>query len=326
MRDFRADHIAAQNRGEAIVVQPVLRLVLDVEVELAGLEGFEGDAVVPVEVHHDPVEIVFAAVHRQFFAPPALHAFEHQAAPGIDLDDAVGAAAQRRGEGGGAEVAILPVMLRQHRKLAQAQDQQRVAGAPQDETHPVGGEDIDPLHLLQVGAVHRVPLLDQGAIGKGHVAGGDRPAVVEACFRPQVEYHPAAVFRVFHALRDQAIAGGWFVAGRVVQAGAHHQRFVQLVDAVLEEIAGADRAGAFQGVGVERVEAARGHQAQGAAFGGVGIGPVEVLEIGRILERAELGITMALGNRGEAGQAHGQAEDQEGEATHQACVRVLGYF
>lgn len=138
MRDFRADHIAAQNRGEAIVVQPVLRLVLDVEVELAGLEGFEGDAVVPVEVHHDPVEIVFAAVHRQFFAPPALHAFEHQAAPGIDLDDAIGTAAQRRGEGGGAEVAILPVMLRQHRKLAQAQDQQRVAGAPQDETHPVG--------------------------------------------------------------------------------------------------------------------------------------------------------------------------------------------
>ncbi|MNY55790.1 hypothetical protein D3C86_1917990 [compost metagenome] len=123
MRDLRTDHLAARNRRKAVAVGPVLRLLLDIEVELTGLEGFEGHMAVAVELHLDPIEVVLAAIDRQFLAPPILHPFEGQAAPRVDPGDAVRTAAQRRLEGGGLEVAILPVMLRQYRQFAQAQDQ-----------------------------------------------------------------------------------------------------------------------------------------------------------------------------------------------------------
>ncbi|MCY1435354.1 hypothetical protein D9M71_514460 [compost metagenome] len=50
-------------------------------------------------------------------------------------------------------------MRRQHRHLAQAQDQQRIAGALEHEADTPWVEDVDPLHFLQVGAVDRVAFL-----------------------------------------------------------------------------------------------------------------------------------------------------------------------
>ena len=125
--NFGLDHIAAAYRREVIAIGPVLGLVLDVNVELAGLERLEGDIAVAVELHFNPVEVVFAAVDRQVGAPPVLDALKDQLAPGGNPGNAIGAATQRWLEGGGFEVALYPVMLGQHGQFAQAQNQQRVA-------------------------------------------------------------------------------------------------------------------------------------------------------------------------------------------------------
>ena len=155
-------------------------------------------------------------------------------------------------------------------------------------------EDVDPLHFLQVGAVLRVTILDQQAVGEGHIVGGNWPTIVEARLFAQVEHHPAAVFAVLHALGNQPIAGAGFVARWVVLAGAGHQRLVQFADAVLHEIGRSRRAASLEAVWVERIEGAIGHDPQRAAFGGVGIHPVKVGEAGGVFEGAELGVAVAF--------------------------------
>ncbi|MNE86368.1 hypothetical protein D3C80_1834610 [compost metagenome] len=84
--------------------------MLDVDIELASLECFEGHPAVTVELHLDPIEVVLAPVDRQVLAPPILDAFEHQASAGLYFADPVRAAAQGRLEGSGLEVAGFPVV------------------------------------------------------------------------------------------------------------------------------------------------------------------------------------------------------------------------
>jgi len=197
-------------------------------------------------------------------------------------------------------------MLGQHWQFAQAQDQQRVAGALEHKTDTVAVEDVDPRDFLQVGAVLRMTFGQQGAIGKRHVIRGDRLAIVKACFRAQVEHHPAAVLAVLHRLGNQPVAGGRLIAGRRVLAGADHQRFVQLIDAVLQEVRCGNRARTFEGIRVEGVERAKRHDPQRPAFRRCRVYPIEVGEFGRVLERAELRITVAFGNRRVRSKAQGQ--------------------
>ncbi len=199
-------------------------------------------------------------------------------------------------------------MLRQHGQLAESQNQQGVARALEYEADAVAVEDIDPLYFLQVGAVLRMALLEQQPIGKSDVIGGDRFTVMEARLGSQVEHHPAAVLAVLDRLGDQSVTGSRFVAGRIVAAGAGHQGFVQFGDAILQEVGGGDRAGAFERIGVEGVEGAGSHEAHRAAFGGVGVDPVEVGKAGGVFERAELGIAMALADARPGGKADGQTE------------------
>ncbi|MNE20209.1 hypothetical protein D3C80_1133180 [compost metagenome] len=279
--------------------------------------------VVAIELHLDAVEVVLAAVDRQVLAPPVLHPFEHHASARHHLGDAVGAAAQRRLVAGGLEVALAPVVLRQYRQLAEAQDQQRIAAALEHEAHPVAVENVDPLDFLEGGAVVRMAVAAEQAVGEGHVVGGDRLVVVEARLGTQVEHHPAAVLAVLHRGGDQAVAGGRLVTRRIVGAGAGHQRGIQFGDAVLQEVAGTGRAGALEGVGVEGVEGAGGHQSHAAALGRVGVDPVEMAEVGRVLERTELGVAVAFRDGGASGQAGSQTEQQGEETTHQARVRSV---
>src|SRR5690606_20406880 len=110
-------------------------LVFQIDIELAGLEGFEGDVVVAVELDLHAVDIVLAPVDRKIPSPVVPDPFEYQTAAGRHLADAVGAAVERRLEGGFAEGAIAPVMFRQHRQLAQTQDQQRVVCLLEDEAY-----------------------------------------------------------------------------------------------------------------------------------------------------------------------------------------------
>ena len=321
--DFGADHFAAFDVRELVAVGPVLGLMLDIEIELPGFEGFEGDVAVAVELHLDPIEIVLAAVDGQLLAPPILHPFKHHAPAGYDLGDAVRPAAQWRGVGGGLEVAVLPVMLGQDWQFAQVQDQQWIVGLLEHEADAMAAKDVDPFNVLQVGAVLRVALLDQQAVGKGHVVSGDRHTVVKGRFGAQVEHHPAAVFAVLDGAGDQPVTGGRLVTGRVVLTAAGHQRLVQLTDAVLGEVGCRRRAAALEGVRVEGVEGAESHDPHATALGGVRVHPGKVGKAGGVLEFTELGIAMTFAQVGEGAHAHGQAGEQQ-EGTHQAQNPIHG--
>ena len=144
MGDLRLDHLPTACRREVIAIGPVLGLVFDVDIELAGLERFEGHIAVAVELNLDPVEVVFAAIDRQVLAPVILDPLEYQLSTGLYLGDAIRTTAQWRLKGSGLEVAAFPVMLWQHRQFAQTQDHQWIASTFEDEADTLRVEDVDP--------------------------------------------------------------------------------------------------------------------------------------------------------------------------------------
>ncbi len=310
MRDARTDHVPSLHGGKLVAVGPVLGLVLDVEIEFADLERFEGHCAVAIELHLDPVEVVLAAVDRQIGAPPVADALEHHLPARLHPADPVRAAAQGRFEGGGLEVPVLPVVLRQHGQFAEAQDQQRIVGRLEYEANAVAVEDIDAAHPLQARPVAWMTVLEQQTIGEGDIVGGNRLAIVKTGRIAQVEDDPAAIVRVLDRFGDQSVGRGRFVTGRIVDAGTHHQRLVEFADAVLEEARRGAGARAFEGIGVECVEGARSHQAYDAAFWRIGIHPVEMGEILWILEDAELRVAVTFADSGKRGGAQGQADQR----------------
>ncbi|MNO88406.1 hypothetical protein D3C76_798550 [compost metagenome] len=84
VRDLRLDHLASTDRRKTVAGGPVFRLVLDVDVELAGLERFERDVAVTVELDFHAIDVVLAAVDRQVLAPVVLDPLEHDLAPRVD--------------------------------------------------------------------------------------------------------------------------------------------------------------------------------------------------------------------------------------------------
>ena len=156
----------------------------------------------------------------------------------------------------------------------------------------MGAEQVDALDLLQHGPVVGVALLAQQPVAEGDVMGGDRPAIVEARLGPQVEYHPAAVVGKLQGFGDQPVGGIGLVARRIVDAVADHQRLVQLADAVLVEVAGTDRAGALERIGIEGVERTAAHHPQSATLGRVRVDVVEVGEVPGVLRLAKDRITV----------------------------------
>ena len=157
-----------------------------------------------------------------------------------------------------------------------------------------------------------MPLFLQQSVGEGDVLGGNRLAVVKARFWPQVEYDPAAVVGKLQAFGNQAVGRVRLVTGGVVDAAAHHQRLVQLADAKLAKVAGVDRAGALEGVRVERVEGAAAHDPQGTALGRVRVDVVQMLEVGGVLGLAVERVTMLAveGRPGGLGEGKQQRQAQ----------------
>ena len=88
--------------------------MVNIQVEFAGLESFEGYAVIAIELDFHAVDVVFAAVDRQVCAPIVLYALVHHAASRIDPGDAVWPAVESGLEGGLSKLSIFPVMLRQY--------------------------------------------------------------------------------------------------------------------------------------------------------------------------------------------------------------------
>ena len=79
----------------------------------------------------------------------------------------------------------------------------------------------------------------------------------------------------------------------------------------------------LEGVRVERVECAKGHELYAASLWGVRVHPSKVGKAGGVLEFTELGIAMTFAQVGEGAHAHGQAGEQQ-EGTHQAQNPIHG--
>src|SRR5690606_38820918 len=146
-----------------------------------------------LEAHSYAVDIVFADVDRQVFAPPVGNPLETQAAAGFYLGDAVGTTAQRRLEAGTGEVTPAPVVPGQHRQLAKVKNLLAGGRLLEDEAYPQRCKNTDPRHVLQVVAVLWVSVFFQGAPGKLDIGCRDWPVIMKAGLLAQVEHHPAQI-------------------------------------------------------------------------------------------------------------------------------------
>ncbi len=280
---------------------PVLRRIFEVDVVLAGLEGFQGDRHVAIGVDGDGVEVIESAGDRKVLGPPVLDSLVADGASRIDLGDAVGAAAHRNFHAGLGKVAVGPPVFRQDRDLPEDQRQFAVAGVLEVEAHAklVLGDHLVDVRIVV--AVHRVALAHQRLEGEHHVFGGDRRAIAETGLGAQVEAHVAVVRCLLDLLREQAVFGERLVL-RLEGQGVVDQAQRRGRDALADER-------------VKAVEAAEVGLAEDAAFRRIRIHVVEMLEIGGILRRLIVERQcMFRGGEERAAAAEQQGCQQRGEA------------
>src|SRR5581483_656646 len=164
-------------------------------------------------------------------------------------------------------------------------------------------------HVLEHLVVERVALLLEYVEGEHDVVGGKLGAVGEMRLGPQMERHRHAVVGDLCALGDETVHRVGFVARR------RHQRVEQKLEPL--------RRVTLENVVVEAVEG--GHSApaderEGAALGRLGVGVVEVLEVGWIGEIAEGGESvLSLGGGGRGGD---QGNDEEGNRPNETSQGV----
>ncbi len=276
------------------------------EVDRAGLEGFEGDLALAVIFEAQALEVVGAHVDRQVLAPIIGVELELDVAPLLEGLDAIRAGAERRLERRGVEVAALPPVLRKHRHADD--DEMGVARALLDEAHQhdvvsLGGDALDLAQQLRVG---RMRLLLERVEGEGDVRRGHLRAVGKARLGPEQEAVAELVRGIAHRAGEQPVDRVRLVAV------AGHQR--------VEGRRHARRAVALLGIdvhGVERVEVLvagrrRDLERQHAAFRSVRIHIGEVLEVRRQREIPERGEAVRLDVvvREGAGKAQHAARDE----------------
>ena len=278
MRDFFLDELAVGNGGDVVGGRPVLGCVLLSEIELSGLERLQRDSRIAVVVDVDLVEVVATLVHRQILCPVVPGPLVGDGSPRIDLFDPVGPAAQRELQRGLVEFPLCPPGLGQDGQLTDDQRQLPVLSALEAEFDPVRPEDLDLADTAEIGAVERVALGLQRLHRERDIFGSQWTPVVESGLRAQVEDHPTAVLRNFHALGNQSVAGEGFVIAAVCQRVEDQPQAAGL--ATLEDIR------------IEAVKTAHARQAHIAAFGRVRFGVVEMREIRGIFQVAVHGQTV----------------------------------
>ena len=303
---------AVAHRRHVVLQRPGLGLVLVVIIDVAGLEGLADDGIVTEVLIADALEVGAPAIDRQVLAPPVLDPLDHDVAAGLEVDDAVGAAAERRLQGGLLEVALLglPVVLRQDRHLADDQRQLPVAGLGERELDPPLAELLRARDAAVVESVEGMSLGLERLERPDHVVHGDRLAVVPARLGSQVEDHPGTILRPFDGLGDEAVFGERFVAAMGQQR--------------LHGPAGARVA--LGNVRVEAVEGAALGQSDRAALGRLRVDVVEVGEIGPVFGLAVhgdgvsdvhvIGFAGPLVGPGREGEAKAQSEQDRGEGAH----------
>ena len=263
---------AVAHRRDVVRGGPILRRRFQTQVVRAGLQRLERDGHVAVVVEAQRVEVVAPAVHRQILAPIVGDALVRAPAAGLELIDLVGCAAERRIERRVFEVALLPIVLGQHRQLAE--DERQLAVLTWFEAE-LDGTVADLLYLVDAGVVgteDRRSLRAQGVEGPHHVLDRDRLAVVPARLRAQGEDHPRTILRRLDALGEQAVLAERLVGRR------RQQRIVDL--------RASDVGIALDDERIEAVEGAQTVTTQHPALRRVGVGVVEMGEVGPVLEIA----------------------------------------
>ncbi len=298
--DLFLDQSTFTDRRDVVGVGPVFRGNFQPVIELASLEGFQGDGVVAeiVGAHH--IEVVETAIDRQVLAPVVLDPLVTDRTSGLDLADLVRPAAQRRFEIALGEVAVFPPVLGQHGQLTDDQRQLAIVVVLEGEQHPqwVFGDHL--VDIAVVAAIQRCATFHQGLEAEHHVLGTDRMAVMEACLRAQVVAHPAIVRGFLDLAGDQPVFGEGFVQALPRQG-------------VVDQVGVVGRY-AFADEGVEAVEAAEAGLAEGPAFGRIRIDVIEVFEIRRVLGRFVVQGQGVLRRRlGDTGYTR---EEQAEEGTH----------
>ena len=282
--DLFLDDATFTQRRAVIAGGPVLGAELQVEIQLAGLECFQGDAGVAVVIHYHPIEVVETLAYRQLGRPVIANPLKANRATGAHLANAVGAAAQRWFQSIAGEIPLGPEMFRQHRQLAQDHRQFAVVAVVEVEGHAALGVGHHLFHIGVIGLIERGALFYQGVEGEYHVGRGDRLAVMKARLGAQMEAHPGIVRRLFDTFGQQTIFGKGLV---------HRLYGESVIDQaeLLGRRAPADEA-------VEGIEAAKPRQPQGAALGRLRIDVVEVGKVFGVFRRLAVeGQCMAAGRR-----------------------------
>ena len=217
--------------------------------------------------------------------------------PCASLVDQIRPRAERRVERGFLERPRRVIGLGEDRQGGDGERQVAHEIAGKCVAHRVRVERLRLDHVLQCLMVDRVAFILQRVEGEHHVVGGERRAVGELRLGPQIEGDRLAVVGDLGALGHQPVDRVRLVGRR------HHQRVEQQLEPL--------RRVAFQNVVVEAVEggdAAPADQRESAAFGRVGIGVGEMLEIGRVGEIAEGREAGLLFRGGRWGEEDGENE------------------
>ncbi len=207
-------------------------------------------------------------------------------------------------------------MLGQHGQLAKNQRHFAAALVLEFEQHPQRVFDDDLIDVGVVALVHGRAVFHQGLEAEFHIFGADRVAVMEACFRPQVEAHPAVVRRFLDFAGNQPVFTEGFVQASAGQ-GVVDQTNVVCRYALVDER-------------VETVETAEACLAQRAALGGIRVHVVEMLEISRVFRRFVVQrhamLRRSLYRAGEAGQQQAGCLRAQGvQRVHRGFSRVLSH-
>ena len=257
-RELAFDDAAVLGGREAIALDPAGGVVLGPHVDLAGLEGFEQRGGVAEILDADLIEIETPARDREVARPPVGVAAIGDGAPGVDLGDDVGSAADRRLQRGALEGLGVDLVPRQDRHEREDERDLAIAGRSEGEADAAGADFLRLRHLAVVRAVIGPALLLQDGVTEEHVLGRDRGAVGKAGLGAQVEGDGAAVLGDLDAFRDQPVERERLIAA------ARHQALVYVVANIPGGHAPEDEC-------IEAVEGAERPQHQPAAFGAAGL-------------------------------------------------------
>ena len=133
--ELALDDAPVLDGGEVVALDPAAGIVLGPHVDLAGLEGLEQRGGVAEVLDADLVEVEAAARDGEVARPPVGVAAIGDGAPGVDLGDDVGPAADRRLQRRALEGLGVDLVARQDRHEREDERDLAVAGGREREAH-----------------------------------------------------------------------------------------------------------------------------------------------------------------------------------------------